>query len=246
MLYRKKVEHFPMNITTKLTVLVTGASRGIGLGFVTEFLKKNYRVIACCRNPALANNLQRLKLKDSENLIIEELNVIKTDHFENLNRIYKNKTIDILINNAGIFPENHSRNGIQSTTYEEVTSAFATNALGALLAIQHFESSLLQSAHPRIINISSLMGSLASAKGFGYSYRMSKASLNMLTRSFADENKRIITIALRPGWVKTTMGGVNANITVKDSVDKMIKVIESLTLEDSGSFFDNEKNHCEW
>ena len=230
----------------KLTALITGANRGIGLGLVIGYLEQGYQVIACCRQPQTAIDLQKLLVKYPQQLNVEALDVTHVEHFQELSRKYSNTTIDILINNAGIFPETHSRDGITAVKHENVSAAFATNALGPLLAIQTFQKNLLQSAQPKIINISSQMGSLAAVKGFGYSYRLSKVALNMLTRAFAEENKQIITIALRPGWVKTDMGGTNANISVSESVDKMIKLIAGLTIADSGGFFDNDKNSCEW
>ena len=125
-------------------------------------------------------------------------------------------------------------------------SAFNINTAGAFRAIQAFLPNLQQSINPRIINLSSLMGSLYHAKGFGYSYRMSKVALNMLTRSFAAENHDIITISLRPGWVKTEMGGSGANIAIAESASKIISLIENLQLIDSGSFIDYNKTPTEW
>lgn len=151
-----------------------------------------------------------------------------------------------MINNAGIFSEKHSRLGIKEVTSEQMISAFETNALGALLEIQYFQDNLLQSNYLRVITLSSQMDSLASVKGFCYSYRMSKVAFNMLTKCYANEYNKIITIALRPGLVKTEMGGVNATINAEHSVEKMIQLIHLLTIADSGKFFDIEKNLCDW
>lgn len=228
--------------TTKGIVLITGANRGIGLGLVIGFLQDGYKVIATSRHPALAQDLQTLKQHYPETLIIEQIDVTKAADFQQISTKYAQITIDILINNAGVFPENHSRAGISEADPKHVLAAFETNALGALMAIQHFQSHLLKSQYPRVINISSQMGLLSSAKGFCYSYRMSKVALNMLTKCFANENSQIITIALRPGWVKTAMGGSNASLSIEESVKKMMEVITNLTSKDSGQFFDIEKN----
>ena len=235
-----------MNGNSSECVLITGANRGIGLGLVTEFLKQRYQVIATCRNPNEADLLQNLKSQYINQLQIEKLDVTDSDDFAVLSKKIANLKIDILINNAGIFPENHSQDGIKKTLPEQLMSAFDINTAGAFRAIQAFLPNLQQSINPRIINLSSLMGSLHHAKGFGYSYRMSKAALNMLTRSFAAENRDIITISLRPGWVKTEMGGSGANISVAESASKIISLIENLQLIDSGSFIDYNKTPTEW
>jgi len=234
-----------MNVTNDL-VLITGANRGIGLGLVSGYLRKGCRVIASCRHPESAQNLKELAYQYPAALNIEQLDVKKITDFQSLARKYHQIPIDILINNAGIFPENHAGTGITAADPQQMLAAFETNALGALMAIQHFQDNLLKSSNPRIINMSSQMGALSAAKGSCYSYRMSKVALNMLTKCFAEENKKIITIALRPGWVKTKMGGINAILNVDVSVEMIMKVIENLKIVDSGQFFDNEKNLCNW
>jgi len=228
------------------TILITGANRGIGLGFAQAYLQRGDRVIATCRKPKLATELQSLGEKYPTRLHIEQLDVTQPEDFARLKLKYSAYPIDVLINNAGIFPEEHDRKGVAHTNYQRLMAAFATNAAGPLLAIQTFEPNLLQSSVPKIINMASQLGSLEHANGFAYSYRMSKVALNMLTRSFAAENDRIITVSLRPGWVQTPMGGGQAQISVADSVEKMITIIDNLTREDSGTFLDNEKHHCRW
>ncbi len=227
------------------TVLITGANRGIGLGLTEEYLRLNYYVIATCRNPQQATELLNLEKQYPTQLAIEQLDVNNPTDFKALSDKYTSKSIDVLINNAGIFPEDHSRLGLEFANPQKILDAFQTNAVGALMTIQSFQKNLLKAATPKIINMSSQMGSFSVAKGFCYSYRMSKVALNMLTKCFAAENDKIITIALRPGWVKTPMGGPNATLDVKDSVIKMINIIEGLDISDSGGFFDNEKNLCE-
>jgi len=227
------------------TVLITGSNRGIGIGLVEGYLKLNYNVIGTCRTPQRAVELLNLEKLYPTKLTIEQLDVNNPADFRALSAKYASKSIDVLINNAGIFPEDHSRLGLEFADPQKILDAFQTNTVGALMAIQAFQKNLLKAENPKIINMSSQMGSLSAAKGFCYSYRMSKVALNMLTKCFADEYKKIITISLRPGWVKTPMGGPNATLDVKDSVVKVINIIEGLQIPDSGGFFDNEKNICE-
>ena len=145
--------------------------------------------------------------------------------------------LDILMNNAGIYPEHHRRISISDTNPNWVNNAFQTNCLGPFYLIHNFKNSLLRSNKPIVINMASQAGSISQTQaGFGYAYRISKAALNMLTKTFAAECSEIITISLRPGWVKTFMGRNNASLEVKQSIHYMTK------LEDSGKFLDAQGN----
>ncbi|AJI52330.1 SDR family oxidoreductase [Francisella philomiragia] len=230
----------------KKTIIITGANRGIGLGFVKYYLAKNFNVIATCRDPAKANDLKELS-KKYQNLIIEKLDVSSPANQEQLLQKYKSIVIDILINNAGIYPEDHKKISISNTDPNWINNAFQTNCLGAFYLIHNFKDNLLKSDNPIVINMASQAGSISQTKaGFGYSYRISKAALNMLTKTFAAECPEIITISLRPGWVKTKMGGDNATIEISDSIQAMTNLIENLRHTDSGKFLDAQGNIEQW
>ena len=232
--------------SSQKTILVTGANRGIGLGFVEYYLENDFNVIATCRNPAKADNLNKLAAKYT-NLTIEKLDVTNSKEQELLLQKCKAKTLDILINNAGVYPEHHKRISISNTDPSWINDAFQTNCLGAFYLIHNFKDNLLKSDNPIVINMASQAGSIEQTKaGFGYSYRISKAALNMLTKTFAAECPEIVTISLRPGWVKTYMGGENASLEVKDSIIAMTKLISSLTSKDSGKFLDAQGNQEKW
>ncbi|WP_150465051.1 SDR family oxidoreductase [Francisella sp. SYW-2] len=227
-------------------ILITGANRGIGLGFVEHYLAKNFNVIATCRDPSKANDLKELS-KKYQKLIIEKLDVSSPTDQKQLFQKYKSIVIDILINNAGIYPENHQKFSISETNPNWINNAFQTNCLGAFYLIHNFKKNLLKSANPIIINMASQAGSIEQTKaGFGYSYRISKAALNMLTKTFAAECPEIITISLRPGWVKTKMGGDNATMEISDSIQTMTNLIENLHHKDSGKFLDAQGNIEQW
>lgn len=228
------------------TVLITGANRGIGFGFVKFYLEFNYRVIACCRFPDTATELQALSIKYGDKLVIEQLDVVNIEDFINLKTKYFHQRIDILINNAGIIAHYFDKLTLAQTNVEEVLQALEVNTLGTMRSIQCFESSLSFSSHPRIINMASLAGAISSANGFGYAYRMSKCALNMLTACYAKENPKTISVSLRPGWVKTEMGGSGASLEVSDSVSGMIAIINNLQISDSGRFIDLELQDSPW
>ncbi|WP_150466414.1 SDR family oxidoreductase [Francisella sp. SYW-9] len=235
-----------MSNPSQKTVLVTGASRGIGLGFVEYYLENGFYVIATCRNPAKANNLNKLSEKYKK-LCIEKLDVTNSKEQQQLFQKYKDNPLDILINNAGIYPEHHKRISISNTDPSWINDAFQTNCLGAFYLIHNFKDNLLKSENPVVINMASQAGSIEQTKaGFGYSYRISKAALNMLTKTFASECPEIITISLRPGWVKTFMGGENASLEIEDSITAMTKLISSLKPKDSGKFLDAQGRQEKW
>jgi NAD(P)-dependent dehydrogenase (short-subunit alcohol dehydrogenase family) len=228
------------------TVLITGANRGIGLGFVKAYLERGYQVIACCRLPARAIELQSLATEYGDRLLIERLDVASRTDFDSLHAKYKHLKIDILINNAGVVAAYFDKLTLAQTNADDVLKTLEINAIGAMRSVQCFEHSLSFSSNPRIINMASLAGSISSANGFGYAYRMSKCALNMLTACYAKENTEVISIALRPGWVKTAMGGVGANLEVSESVAKMVTIINKLQASDSGRFIDLELQDSPW
>ncbi|MFC4891770.1 SDR family oxidoreductase [Pseudofrancisella aestuarii] len=228
-------------------ILVTGSNRGIGLGFVEYYLRKGYNVIATCRNTKQADNLQKLKSNYENNLFIESLDVSDPLEQQKLYDKYKDITLDILINNAGVYPEHHEKISISKTDPNWIEEAFKVNCLGAFYLIHYFKESLQKSLNPKVINMASQAGSIEQTKaGFGYSYRISKAALNMLTKTFASECPEIITISLRPGWVKTQMGGEKATLEIDDSISNMATLIDRLKSEDSGKFLDAMGNIEKW
>ncbi|AEB28389.1 SDR family oxidoreductase [Francisella hispaniensis] len=227
-------------------ILITGANRGIGLGFVKHYMNENHNVIATCRNPNEAFELSKLS-KNHKNLTIEKLDVSSPTNQEQLLQKYKSIVIDILINNAGVYPEDHKKISISNTDPSWINNAFQTNCLGAFYLIHNFKDNLLKSDNPIVINMGSQAGSISQTQaGFGYAYRISKAALNMLTKTFAAECPQIITISLRPGWVKTAMGGDNANLEISDSIQAMTNLIENLSHKDSGKFLDAQRNQQPW
>ena len=153
------------------------------------------------------------------------------------------ENVDLLINNAGV-PDGRWR------SIEEIDDDWALevqniNSLGPVRMVKSLYPKLCGANLTKIVMISSLMGSIDDCKsGRSYAYRASKSALNMFTMAMKNEAKENnITFAiLHPGWVKTDMGGSLAPVTMFESVDGMMKVLESQTLENSGRFiqFDGE------
>ncbi len=227
------------------TILITGSNRNIGLEFVKQFSKKNWNVIATCRNPKDADELNAFA-RNNENVVIEQLDITNNEHINNLSLKYQDQAIDILLNNAGLTPRYLSAFRKLSAVDEDIArESFEINALGTMKVIQAFMKNVQESNNGKIIALSS------KASSFGerlkvpmmYSYAMSKAALNSMIYSLSFESKRkdVIVISLSPGMVNTTPGtSIMGAIEVEESVSKMMVVIDGLTMEDNGLFLDYE------
>ncbi len=235
-------------------ILITGSSRGLGLEFTRKFLEKGNIVIASSRNPHKYQDLIELRSKYEDNLIIIELDVSKEESRNAaFNEISKQvKVIDLLINNAGIrFGGEKYSDTLGKLHKEDFSRIFTVNSAAPLLIVEKFLPLLEASEKPIIINISSSSGSISrrTGKGGGFSYSASKAALNMITKALSVElvDKNIIVASIHPGWVKTTMEYTEkAPLMPTESVNGMIKVIESLDIEDTGKFIDWKGNEMPW
>jgi NAD(P)-dependent dehydrogenase (short-subunit alcohol dehydrogenase family) len=231
-------------------VLITGSSRGIGLGLVKVFLSQGDHVFAACRNPQDSKELQTLKksypdsleliqLKvDSDSSVLTAANVVaaKTDH------------LDILLNNAGISPGQPMAK-LEDVDFKDCRDAYETNALGPMRVARTFLPLLHKSKKPRVVNTTSGLASLSGKNSGGYyAYGASKAALNMITRTMAFEWKEdgIIVVCLDPGWVKTDMGGPNAMLTIEESTSAITRTVKGLTLEKTSQFIYNDGKSINW
>ena len=225
------------------TVFITGSNRGLGLEFVKQFESSGFKVIAACRNPKLADNLNSIK----GNIEVVKLNINSGIDFENISTTYKNENIDILINNAGIIGLN--KKIIGEINYEDWKDVFQTNVLGPTMIVERLLSQIARSEKKLIVSISSKLGSISENSGGGqYAYRASKAALNAVNKSLSIDltEKGITSIVISPGWVKTDMGGENADLTIHDSVTQMREVIERVDINDTGKFFNFDGNIIKW
>lgn len=228
-------------------VFITGANRGIGLGFVKHYLSLGYEVIASCRQPQTAEELDTLKQKFNSHLTIEQLDITNPDHLTTIGNKYSSNHIDILINNSGIYPSSNHNAPLEKVSNKDFLDGFQVNVLGTISVTKILKNSLLKSDKPIVINISSLMGSITETSNPGsYSYRISKAALNMFTKCFSLETKKIITVSFHPGWVKTDMGGSGASIDVQESVQCMSQLISQLNYSHSGKFLDYRGEEIAW
>ena len=225
-------------------VVITGANRGIGLGLVQVFLANNARVIAACRRPEKAQALQ--KLAKNSALEILTLDVADEASITSFLAALAGKQVDVLINNAGTL------GGQQQSTsdmdFEAWTQAFAVNTIAPFRLTTGLLANLKKSSRPRVISVSSQMGSLAGEGAGYYAYRSSKAALNKVMRGLAADLQDfgVLACPIHPGWVKTDMGGANAQITVAQSAEGIYKLIDTLTAAQSGHFLTWEGEELPW
>ena len=235
----------------KPTVLITGSNRGIGLEFVKQFTERGWNVIATARKPEQAEELNALA-KKHKSITVEQLDVTDYVRIEALATQYKDQPIDILLNNAGLTPKYKTAfNPLSNIDFDIALQSFKVNAMGPLKMCQAFMNHVAASNQKKIIIMSSKVGSISASPEMPmfYSYRGSKAALNMYmyTLSFETQKKNIILTLLSPGIVNTTEGTKIPNaIEKEESVPKMMKVIEALTQKDNGSFLSYDGTKVDW
>ncbi|KAG9334395.1 hypothetical protein JZ751_008144 [Albula glossodonta] len=236
------------------SVLITGASRGLGLQMVKNLVKSNERparVIATARNPAAAKELQDLA-KDCSGLHIVTLDVVSQESIDTavqeVTSLVGEKGLNCLINNAAI----NISTDLETVNFEAMMKTFESNAVSPLMVTKAFLP-LLRSAAQQgsgmgihratVVNISSVLGSIELNWGPGatfrsHAYRTSKAALNMVTRCLASDLRSdgILCMSLHPGWVRTDMGGPQADLDVEESIESVLSVIAGLSEKDQGEF----------
>jgi NAD(P)-dependent dehydrogenase (short-subunit alcohol dehydrogenase family) len=240
------------------TLLITGANRGLGFEFTRQYAADGWDVIACCRQPLKADKLQALA-KANKKICIEKLDISNPETLTELAGKVNDAALDLLINNAGIF------SGIGSSDHfsdakDHVSQAFGTldakawnrvlrtNAIAPIMVTQALVPSLTKGQGAKIIMITSGMGSIANAEEGDIAYRSSKAALNAAMHNIAItlKPKNITVAALHPGWVKTDMGGAQADLTPEQSVAAMRKTIAGLTLKQTGQLLRNSGESIPW
>ncbi len=225
------------------TVFITGAGRGLGLEFARQYAADGWRVIGTCREPATADALARLQ-GDVE---IHPLDVTDHARIQALAKTLKRDTIDVLLNNAGLYGPRPTPFG--DVDYDAWRTVMNVNAMSPLKVCESFVDHVAGGDLKVMATLTSKMGSMAdNTSGGSYIYRSSKAALNAVMKSLAaDLKSRAITvIVLHPGWVRTDMGGPSALIDADESISGMRQVIGGARLEDSGCFFNYDGKPVPW
>ncbi len=230
-----------------MNVLITGASRGIGLEMVKYCMEQNWRVFACCRHPQQADALLSVaKLANGRvSVHVADMNELAT--IQALAYELRNEAIDILINNAGVYGSD--KNSFGNVDVQSWLETFQVNSIAPLKVAEALIEQLRMGEKKIIACISSKMGSMDdNGSGGSYIYRSSKAALNAVVKSMSIDlgDDGIKCVALHPGWVKTDMGGPNAEISTRESVTSLFNILLSLSAEDSGRFIDIDGTDIPW
>lgn len=237
------------------TALVTGGNKGIGFEVCRQLGKQGYHVIlagrdhqkvtqAACQLAAEGLNVTPLQLDVTSETDTQSAYAYIAEHFGRL---------DVLINNAGIMidPSRHPPDEEGSSAFhaklDTIRKSLETNTLGAFRLCQKFVPLMMKNRYGRVVNVSSGMGQLSEMNGGWPGYRISKTALNAVTRIFSDEaqDNNVLINSVCPGWVKTDMGGEDAELSTAEGADTIVWLA---TLPDggpTGGFF-RERERIEW
>jgi len=229
------------------SILVTGGNRGIGLEFVRQYLTAGWRVFAGCRNPENAIELNRLAAGAAGALSVHPLDVVNPRQVQAAAAALGSAPLDLLVNNAGVYgPEDSAFGTLDPDAWLEV---FRVNTIAPVKLTEAFITNLTRSKRGVVAALSSKMGSIAdNGSGGSYIYRSSKSALNAAMKSAAIDlaPQGVTVVVLHPGWVKTDMGGPDAQIDVDQSVRCMRRILDSVTAADSGRFIDIDGSSIPW
>lgn len=241
--YLDYLQEFSMN-----TVLITGANRGIGLEFATQYAANGWQVVACCRQPQQAVALNQLAEQYKDHFFIYQLDIREPTEIDQLSQKLHDLSIDVLINNAGVYPP--AQNGeFGHINYGDWMEAFRVNTFAPLRMAEALVKQVARSKLKVIATITSKMGSIDdNQRGGSYIYRSSKTAVNMVVKNLAIDlqPRGIISVLLHPGWVQTDMGGHGALITAKQSVTGMKDILDKITHTDTGKFLAYDGQHIPW
>ncbi len=214
--------------------VVTGANRGMGFEVSRQLAKIGMQVILTSRDPEKGQKAAEQLRTEGLEVVYGPLDVTNPESIASLSQFIREKwgRLDVLINNAGLLIDAPDISAFDAKV-DTLHKTMEANVYGPLQLIQALVPLMKKHNYGRIVNVSSGMGQLTDMGGGYPAYRTSKASLNALTRIFADElqGTQILVNSMCPGWVKTDMGGPGATRTPEQGVDTMVWLA---TLPDDG------------
>ncbi|XP_045122374.1 C-factor-like [Portunus trituberculatus] len=244
-------------------VLVTGSNRGLGLEMVRQLARHVTPpdvIIATCRNPEAAQELQQLSKSH------KEVNLLKLDVADegsyaamvrSVSEMVGDQGLNLLINNAGVAPKSTR---ITQVKWQQMVDTFLVNSVAPVMLSKAFlpmlkiaatqaEGSGLSVKRAAIINISSVLGSIEkNDKGGIYPYRASKAALNAITKSLSNDvrDSNILVSSVCPGWTQTDMGGKNAALTPEQSIFNVLHLLSTMNETHHGQFYQYDGVKLPW
>ena len=215
------------------TVLVTGASRGIGSELVKQYSADGAEVIACVRDPAAAPGLDGV----NGNVRVVQMDTGSPESIAAAVGEVGDQALDVVINNAGYV--GGAKQGIDDVDLDEWHRTLDINTIGPLLIARAFKANLAASGDGKLMNVTSQLAASTWPFGGMLVYSSTKAALSKVAQILAlDWKEDPITVALvHPGWVRTDMGGPNAEISAEESASGIRALITGMTKADSGKFY---------
>lgn len=242
-------------MTQKRVALVTGGNRGIGLEVCRQLGRQGYSVLLGSRD--LAKGKAAADQLSSEGLNVSPLKLDVTSESDVVAAynfvIGAFGRLDVLVNNAGVLldPPRHPPDAegasIFNAKLDTIRGSLEANTFGALRLAQKFVPLMVKNGYGRMVNLSSGMGQLSDMNGGWPGYRISKVALNAVTRIFADETKgtNVLINSVCPGWVRTAMGGQEAELTPAEGADTIVWLATLPEGGPTGGFF-REREQIEW
>ena len=228
-------------MTAPRSILIIGASRGLGLGLAGEFAAQGWAVTATVRSAAQQAPLQALP-----GVRVEQLEMTDPDSLAQLAGRLSGQSFDVIFVNAGVAgPDHHST--VQATA-DEMGQLFLTNAVAPLRVAERLLPNLAAD-HGVIVFMSSILGSIETGAGMGMPlYGASKAALNHLVQCFVrnQDNPKLGIVLMHPGWVRTDMGGDNAPLDIDSSCKGMVEQVSAAVGQPGLRYQDYEGNPLPW
>lgn len=216
---------------------ISGANRGIGFGLTRVMAHYGCKVAAGYRDESRSTTLLA-EAEGDDNIFPVKVDVTIAEDLENLYEFIDSQLghLNILVNSAGVNINEPAQ--VNELSWQDLAQSLKVNVGGPFLTCQSLYPLLQKGREKKIINISSQMGSIQLTGGGATPYRVSKAALNMLSKNQAIEYKRdgITVVSVHPGWVKTDMGGPAAPMTAAESARKIFRIIEMISLSNTGEF----------
>jgi NAD(P)-dependent dehydrogenase (short-subunit alcohol dehydrogenase family) len=238
------------------TVLVTGATRGLGLELVRQYAADGWTVLACARSPARATALGPLVEGAAGLVEVHALDLADHATVEALAARLAGRAIDVLLNAAGTMgrgsfaTEGLAFGRFGSSDFDDWEQVLRVNTIGPMKMAEAFVGHVAASQQKKIVALSSIAGSIgANRAGSLYAYRASKAALNVIMRSMAldlGKSHGIVAAPIHPGWVRTDMGGPGADIDAATSVAGVRRVIDGLDAARAGRFWAYDGSELPW
>ncbi|MFV9656083.1 SDR family oxidoreductase [Pseudomonas sp. NY15366] len=227
-------------MTAPRSILIIGASRGLGLGLASEFAAQGWAVTATVRSAAQEAPLQGLGVR------VEQLEMTDSASLEQLAGRLSGQQFDVIFVNAGVAgPSHHST---AQASAEEMGQLFMTNAVAPLRVAERLLPNLA-AAHGLIVFMSSILGSIEAGAGLGMPlYGASRAALNHLVQCFVrtQDNPQLGVLLMHPGWVRTDMGGADAPLDIDSSCKGMVQQVSAAVGQAGLRYLDYQGNALPW